>query len=32
MDGYIPKPISPKSLIAVVESVSLPLSSAAASA
>jgi signal transduction histidine kinase/ligand-binding sensor domain-containing protein/CheY-like chemotaxis protein len=32
MDGYIPKPISPKALIAVVESVSVPLSSAAASA
>jgi signal transduction histidine kinase/ligand-binding sensor domain-containing protein/DNA-binding response OmpR family regulator len=32
MDGYIPKPISPKALIAVVESVALPLSSAAASA
>ena len=29
MDGYIPKPISPKALIAVVESVSEPLSSAA---
>jgi CheY-like chemotaxis protein len=29
MDGYIPKPISPKALIAVVESVSVPLSSAA---
>jgi signal transduction histidine kinase/CheY-like chemotaxis protein len=32
MDGYIPKPISPKALIAVVERVSMPLSSAAASA
>jgi CheY-like chemotaxis protein len=32
MDGYIPKPISPQALIAVVESISAPLSSAAASA
>ncbi len=32
MDGYIPKPISPKALIAAVEEVSAPLSSAAASA
>jgi CheY-like chemotaxis protein len=33
MDGYIPKPVSPKELIAVVESVSAPRSpSAAASA
>ncbi len=29
MDGYIPKPISPQALIAVVESISAPLSSAA---
>jgi CheY-like chemotaxis protein len=29
MDGYIPKPVSPKELIAVVESVSVPISSVA---
>jgi signal transduction histidine kinase/ligand-binding sensor domain-containing protein/CheY-like chemotaxis protein len=32
MDGYIPKPVSPKELIAVVESVSIPISPASASA
>ena len=32
MDGYIPKPVSPKALIEVVEGVSMPLSSAAATA
>jgi signal transduction histidine kinase/ligand-binding sensor domain-containing protein/DNA-binding response OmpR family regulator len=32
MDGYIPKPVSPKELISMVESVSAPLPSAAASA
>ena len=30
MDGYIPKPVSPKELIAVVESVSAPVSAASA--
>jgi DNA-binding response OmpR family regulator len=30
MDGYIPKPISPKELIATVESVSPPVSAASA--
>ncbi len=29
MDGYVPKPVSPKELISVVESVSIPLSSQA---
>ena len=29
MDGYVPKPVSPKELIAVVESVCVPMSSAA---
>jgi CheY-like chemotaxis protein len=32
MDGYIPKPVSPKELITVVESVSIPISAASASA
>ena len=32
MDGYVPKPVSPKELIAVVESVSVPISQASASA
>jgi signal transduction histidine kinase/ligand-binding sensor domain-containing protein/CheY-like chemotaxis protein len=32
MDGYIPKPVSPKALIALVESVAAPVSSAAATA
>ncbi len=32
MDGYIPKPVSPKELITVVESVTIPVSSQAASA
>jgi CheY-like chemotaxis protein len=32
MDGYIPKPVSPKELIAMVESVSVPASPASASA
>jgi signal transduction histidine kinase/ligand-binding sensor domain-containing protein/CheY-like chemotaxis protein len=29
MDGYVPKPVSPKELISVVESVSIPMSSQA---
>jgi CheY-like chemotaxis protein len=32
MDGYIPKPVSPKELIATVESVSLSVTPASASA
>jgi signal transduction histidine kinase/CheY-like chemotaxis protein len=32
MDGYIPKPVSPKALISVVEGVSISVSSASASA
>jgi CheY-like chemotaxis protein len=32
MDGYIPKPVSPKDLIAMVEGVSIPISPASASA
>jgi CheY-like chemotaxis protein len=32
MDGYVPKPVSPKELITVVESVTIPASSQAASA
>jgi signal transduction histidine kinase/ligand-binding sensor domain-containing protein/DNA-binding response OmpR family regulator len=32
MDGYIPKPVSPKELIAMVEGVSVPISPASASA
>jgi signal transduction histidine kinase/ligand-binding sensor domain-containing protein/CheY-like chemotaxis protein len=32
MDGYIPKPVSPKALIATVEGVSIPASQASASA
>jgi CheY-like chemotaxis protein len=32
MDGYIPKPVSPKELISMVEGVTLPISPASASA